>query len=251
MKRFYFILILLITPTQWGCVYLNKPALNESVIILHGFAKKPLSMRRIAYFLENEGYTVHYVAYPSIKQEWGIVKDLVYKQIDGIVTKTSYRKIHFVGHSLGGLFIRSYLGERERIKNIGHVVTVGSPNKGTQFVDHYKETWWFKFLGEIPLMLSSKGSPFLSSLKPPYYKLGVIAGNFNIPFQEHILTGKDDGLVQVESTKVDGMTDFIIINTIHGLLQYNKKVIRQTIHFLHYGHFKRTPSLKETYTHSI
>ena len=143
-----------------------------------------------------------------------------------------------MGHSLGGLLIQSYLSEHEQIKNIGHVVITGSPSKGTNFVDYYKDSWWFKFLGEVPLMLSSKGSPFLSSLKPPYYKLGVIAGNFNTPFQEHILTGKDDGVIPVESTKVDGMTDFIIINTVHGLLKYNKKVIQQIIHFYIMGILK-------------
>ena len=245
MKRFYFTLILIITLTQYGCTHLNKPVLNEGVIVLHGFAKKPASMETMAYFLEREGYTVHQVAYPSIKQEWKSVKALVYKQIDDIIAKTFYKKVHFVGYSLGGLLIRGYLNEHEQIKNIGHVVTIGSPNKGTKFVDYYKDTWWFKFLGEIPLMLSSKGSPFLSSLKPPYYKLGVIAGNFNIFFQEHVLPGKDDGLVQVESTKVDGMRDFIIINTVHGWLRHNKKVIRQTIHFLHHGHFKKPVPLKK------
>ena len=239
----FFVIVL----SQWGCAYLNKTDLNESVIVLHGFAKKPVSMARIAYFLKKEGYTVHQVAYPSIKQKEENVKAFVYKQIDNIVAKTPDQKIHFVGHSLGGLLIRSYLGEHEQIKNIGHVVITGSPSKGTNFVDHYKDSGWFEFLGEIPLMLSSKGSPFLSSLKPPYYKLGVIAGNFNTPFQEHILEGKDDGLVPVESTKIDDMTDFIIINTVHGLLKYNKKVIQQIIHFLHHGHFKKHSTKEEIY----
>ena len=145
--------------------------------------------------------------------------------------KTLCKKMHFVGHSLGGLLIRSYL-ENRKVKKLGYIVMIASPNKGSELVDHYRDSWWFKFVGNSVLDLSAEGSHFLDSLKSPYYKLGVIAGNWDSSFLEHILPGPDDGMVRISSTKVKGMTDFILIEgTTHGLMRYNREVIDQTIYF--------------------
>ena len=237
MKIYYWILISTLF-LHYGCTHFTKdtPSLNENVVLLHGFGRSPFSMWRLNRFLKKAGYTVYNIGYSSIKEDLENIKQKVDQQINDCCAGSPL-KTHFVGHSLGGLLIRSYLDEY-KVKNLGHVVMIASPNKGTEFVDYYKDKWWFKIFGKVPLSLSSKGSSFLSSLKPPYYTLGVIAGNFNISMQEHILSGPDDGLVRVESTKVKGMTDFILINkTTHGLMRYSTRTALQTIHFLKHGRF--------------
>lgn len=222
-----------------SCIHVKKqPGLNEGVILVHGLGRGAGSMWRIAGSLRNAGYFVCRIDYKSIRRDIFDIKKEVYRQMN-LCFKNNLKKIHFVGHSLGGLLIRSYLS-RYKAGNLGRVVIIASPNKGSEWVDHYKNSWWFQFFGDSVLNLSSKNSDFLNSLKPPYYTLGVIAGNWDASFLEHILPGPDDGIVRVNSAKVEGMADFILIEgTTHGLMRYNREVIDQTIYFLAYGKFKR------------
>lgn len=53
-----------------------------------------------------------------------------------------------------------------------------------------------------------------------------------------MLPGADDGLVSVESTKLDGMRDFIVVESGHSVMRYNLDVARYVISFLGTGHFK-------------
>ena len=104
-----------------------------------------------------------------------------------------------------------------------------------------KSEWYFQFAGPAVHSLSSNGSEFLSSLKRPYYNLGVIAGIKENSYNDHILPGPDDGLVTVESAKVDGMSDFIAMNNIsHTQMRYDSDVAAQVIHFLNHGKFAKT-----------
>ncbi len=51
------------------------------------------------------------------------------------------------------------------------------------------------------------------------------------------MPGRDDGLVPVESTKLEGMTDFIEIEIGHSMMRYDKQVAEEIISFLKYGSF--------------
>ena len=215
-----------------GCCHRNLKVSNEAVILIHGFARSRSDMRKLGRALRYQGYQVHTINYSSIRRNIKNIQSDAFQQIDNKLSQISADKIHFVGHSLGGLLIRSYLGKKT-IPKLGAVVMIGSPSKGTHFVDYYKDSWWFKFFGSVTRIFSAEGSQFLNSLKPPNYPLGVIAGNFNVRFQEHILPGLDDGLVPVESTKIKGMKDFVLIqNTTHRGMLFQRKVVEQVIYFL-------------------
>ncbi|NRA45687.1 MAG: alpha/beta fold hydrolase [Oligoflexales bacterium] len=146
------------------------------------------------------------------------------------------KKWHFVGHSLGGLLVRSYL-DRHEVGDLGRVVNIGSPAKGTPIVDYIKDRWWFPSAGEVVLSLGQSGSDFLDSLNPPYYQLGVIAGNLEYTDNEEAIPGVDDGVVPVSSTKVNGMQDFIVLPVNHTRMRYDDETMRQVLHFLKSGGF--------------
>lgn len=52
-----------------------------------------------------------------------------------------------------------------------------------------------------------------------------------------MIPGDDDGLVPLESTIVDGMVDFIAVDSNHYLMRYSQEVARQTVAFLRTGSF--------------
>jgi hypothetical protein len=74
---------------------------------------------------------------------------------------------------------------------------------------------------------------FPKSLKTQYYPVGIIAEKVKCKFNDPVILGKDDGsIVSLEATKIDGMTDFIIIETSHSMMRYNREVADQTIEFI-------------------
>ncbi|MES2526671.1 MAG: alpha/beta fold hydrolase [Bdellovibrionota bacterium] len=219
-----------------GCS--NSPAIienKEKVILVHGYGRSISAMKGIQDYLNHEGYQVIPIGYSSLTQDLdGIKKEFIAKVDSGLNGREA--KVHFVGHSFGGLMIRNYLAEKTP-KNLGNVVILGTPNKGTPLVDYIQDKWYYGLTGPALINLSSKGSVFLSSLQKPFYNLGVIAGNVSSSSRNSIFSGANDGLVPVESTKVDGMKDFIILPVNHYSMRSHPVVNRQIHHFLSKAEF--------------
>lgn len=242
--RLFFILAII--PTFFSCSSIPKNEIGkEKVVLVHGYGRSPSAMWKMEEFLEKRGYQVYTIGYSSFTQDIDGIKNEFYQKVDKHLASAQNEKVHFVGHSMGGLLIRSYLGDRD-VANIGNTVIMGSPNKGTPVVEALKDKWYFSLAGPAVNSLSSNGSPFLASLKKPDYNLGVIAGVIHKPEYESVLPGKDDGLVPFESTKVEGMKDFITLPVSHYHLRLDQIVFYQTLHFLREGRFLRSKVSKVT-----
>ena len=226
-----------------GCVVLPKEVSAESadadqrelVVLMHGLGRSNSAMWLLASRLEKAGYEVHRVGYSSLNKTPQQITENITKQINDCCNNGE-RKVNFVGHSLGGLLIRAYLQDNQ-VSELGRVVLIGTPNQGTPVVDHYRESWWMDWLGPTTAALGTGQQGLAATLNRPYYPVGVIAGNKEKPGHEHILPGKDDGLVTVESTRLEGMSDFIVLNTSHSYMRYDEDVARQTVSFLRTGRF--------------
>ncbi len=205
---------------------------------MHGLGRSGFAMRVLASRLEDAGFFVINLGYPSINKTPEEILDNISRQISASLPETD-QTIHFVGHSLGGLLIRAYL-ERTSVRNLGRVVLIGTPNKGTTFVDAYRDSWWMQLLGPAALALNTGENSFPNSISAPYYPVGVIAGVYGDDDNDDVLPGEDDGLVPVASTKIDKMTDFIKIESSHYMMRYKQEVADQTVMFLHHGRFHRT-----------
>jgi pimeloyl-ACP methyl ester carboxylesterase len=209
---------------------------KEIIVLLHGLGRSNASMWLLASRLEDAGYHVQRVGYSSLDQRPDEILEDISSQINRCCQKHS-QSVHFVGHSLGGLMIRAYL-QHNKVDNLGRVVLLGTPNKGTEAADHFSDSWLMKILGPTAEALGTGDRSFPNSLEAPYYPVGIIAGELKSKISNPVIPGKDDGLVSVEAAKMDCMTDFIVIKTGHSMMRHNSEVADQTIEFIKNGVFK-------------
>jgi pimeloyl-ACP methyl ester carboxylesterase len=146
--------------------------------------------------------------------------------------------VHFVAHSLGGILVRQYLS-RHTIPHLGRMVMLGPPNRGSEVVDRIGHWPGFHGVnGPAGRQLGTGPDAIPSRLGPVAFPVGVIAGRLTINWINSLMIpGPDDGKVSVERTKVDGMTDHLVLNTSHPFIMRNPHAIAQTIHFLREGRF--------------
>ena len=208
------------------------------VVLLHGLARTARSMNDMETALTQQGFVVANIDYPSRKKT---VEELSTQAVSAGVSdcqKARATPISFVTHSLGGILVRYYLANQE-IENLGHVVMLAPPNKGSEVVDTLASVPGFKlFNGPAGVQLGTDPLSIPSQLGPVNFSLGVIAGRktFN-PILSQFLPNPDDGKVSVESTKVEGMSDFLVVDVSHPFIMQDKNVIEKTIEFLHNGKF--------------
>jgi hypothetical protein len=218
---------------------LAAPASADCVLLIHGLARSSASFIVMKKGLEGIGYDVVNVNYPSTEER---IQDLALAIIPASMTFCKKGdQVHFVTHSLGGILVRYYLEHTQnRPKDLGHVVMLGPPNKGSPVVDKLAALPGFKlFNGVAGEQLGTSAMSVPNVLGPVDYSVGVIAGEQSIsPIFSNIIEGADDGKVSVESTKVEGMADHIVLPVTHTFMMNNPTVFMQVAHFLREGKFR-------------
>ncbi len=218
----------------------NSRSKKDCVVVLHGIARTYRSMRSLVKFLKAHGYPVLNVDYPSTRISLESLVEHINRKVTAF-NRDPQRKIHFVGYSLGGLLSRGVI-HRHRPTNLGRVVQLAPPNQGSEVADFWKNNFLFQWIfGPVGQDLGAEKKSFTRILGPVDYELGVIAGNRSWdPISFAMIEGPNDGKVSVESTKVPGLTDHIIIPATHTFIIYNRKAWNQTLHFLECGKFNWT-----------
>jgi pimeloyl-ACP methyl ester carboxylesterase len=215
----------------------SPAAKKELVILLHGLGRGKSIMEPLKERLENAGFATAVGDYRSIGRTPGEIIADVSAQITAFRADTM-QTVHLVGHSLGGLLIRAYL-DSITIPHLGRVVLIGSPSKGTPIVDYFRDSWIMKLAGPAASSLGTDSNSFPRTLRPPYYPVGIIAGISSTFNNDGFIPGEDDGIVPVESTRIEGMTDFITVNVSHSSMPKDEDVGKQVIEFLLKGKFKK------------
>ena len=211
---------------------------NDYVIILHGIFRTSKHMRKLAAYVESQGYDVLNLDYPSTKQPLEELVDTVWQDISARLEKE--KPVHFVGYSMGGLLVRAILS-KYRPPTLGRVVLLAAPNKGSEVADLLKNNWLYrKLYGPAGQQLITDQTAIQHLFGDIDYECGVIAGSLSLdPVCSLLIKGKHDGKVSIESAKLDGMKDHVIIPAAHTWFPHNKDVQNQTVHFLRDGSFKK------------
>lgn len=210
---------------------------GECVVLLHGLARTALSMELMAWSLEDQGYRVANIDYPSRDHR---IEELAPIAIESGLSECrgSDSAIHFVTHSLGGILVRQYFSQND-LENLGRVVMLAPPNQGSDAVDEMRNLPGFDWLnGPAGYQLGKGVESVPLKLGPPDFEFGVIAGDRTIdPVTSAVLENPDDGRVSVSDTQLDGMKDFRLVGASHAFIMQKREVMRLVKNFLKHGSF--------------
>jgi len=215
---------------------------RDCVVLLHGIGMRGIVMQRMATALEAGGYRVVNISYPSRRMAFeALAGDYLPEQLRANDV-ASAPHLHFVTHSLGSLVLRKFLQD-SRPANLGRVVMVGPPNHGSAAADEAKQHDLLRlYLGENLARLGTDEDSIVELLGPADFEVGVIAGEVPInPIFGKALAGKNDGAVTIESARLEGMRDFLVVPYSHTVMLWRSEVIEQTLRFLKEGKFKHKP----------
>ncbi len=217
---------------------------TETVVLLHGLACPHWMLTRLALSLERDGYRVVNLSYPSrtlpietIAAEW-----LPARLREARIKEAP--RVHFVTHSMGGIVLRQWLATSPAPENLGHVVMIAPPNAGSEVTDRLKTFLpfrWFTGVNGRRLGTDAADLPCKLGAWPVRAgTLGIIAGDRSLnPLFSSWLAGPDDGKVSVARTRLDGMSDFIVLHHSHTWLTWRADTLAQLRHFLVHGQFTR------------
>ena len=211
---------------------------TECVVLLHGLARTSSSMSTMAEHLQENGYRVINVDYPSRNKKIEELAELAVNEGLEFCHKEKANRIHFVTHSLGGILVRYYLS-LNKIPELGRVVMLAPPNQGSKVVDEFSWLPGYKMLnGPAGYQLGTDENSIPLKLGPSNFEVGIIAGDRTINLiLSTAFDEPNDGKVAVKDTKLEGMKDFLVVHRSHPFIMQGGEVIDQVLHFIQQGYF--------------
>jgi alpha-beta hydrolase superfamily lysophospholipase len=209
---------------------------NEVIVLVHGLARTPLSLLALSVAARSRGYRVVNWHYRSTCMSIAEAADSFARDVAPRLA--SAPRVHFLTHSLGGIVLRRFLAGNP-LPNLGRVVMLAPPNGGSEVADVLQQS---KLLPRFVAPLRELGTGETSvprALPPAHFELGVIAGSrSHIPlFDRWMHSVPNDGVVAVDRTRVDGMSDFLVLHRTHTTLPWAPDAIRAAFTFIENGRF--------------
>ena len=209
---------------------------SQCVIVLHGLIMGNFHTMLLARAIKKRGFKVFNIYYPSAKYDFAGLTDFIFDQhLQKHDLENTYEKVHFVGYSMGGLLCRTILN-KYRINNVGNVIQIGTPNKGSEMADFLQDYWLYsKLFSETGRQLSISHNDDLQVLMGEvYYDIYGIAGDLCLdPITRKIFAHQpNDGKVSVASTQIAQLKQHFTFKVPHSFMPYSSQVRDKVLEIL-------------------
>jgi triacylglycerol lipase len=119
-------------PVQRGLVVGDVEAAGTPILLLHGMVDNRSIFAVLRRSLVRRGFgQVVTVNYSPLTMDVRVAARRLAEKVEEVVANTGYRRVHVVGHSLGGLVARYYVQRLGGDARVHTLVTLGTPHSGT------------------------------------------------------------------------------------------------------------------------
>lgn len=202
---------------------------TRRVVLLHGLWLPRASMRWVAGKLREAGFQPTIFGYPTVTGGPEAAEPALSRLL-------RREPCHVVAHSLGGLIAVHTLQQHPELP-VQRVVCLGTPLCGSSAAEG---------LSRMPLAAAALGrSTGLLRQGCGAWRgqaaLGMVAGRSPMGLGQLFgrFDGEHDGTVAVAETRVDGLTDHVVVPASHSGLLFSAPAVRQAVAFLQQGRFER------------
>jgi len=216
-----------------------SPVKGPTVIVLHGLGEGRRSMLPLVTFLrQNIDATVLSFGYASTSTGIDDHGRALAAVIKGLPAADS---ISFVGHSMGNLVVRRWMGlaAEDDLARVRRMVMLGPPNQGSELARMVAK------IGVLAALSNGAARELVldwqrisKDLAVPPCPFGIVAGGKGDDRgYSSFLAGDDDAVVRVEETRLPGEDDFLLLPVHHAAMMKNEGVQQATAAFLKTGRF--------------
>src|SRR5262245_23108793 len=175
---------------------------REDVLLVHGHGAHPVLLEPLRRALERQGFRARNWRYGSLRGSIETHAMRLAAEAKELDEDTGVARVHFVGHSMGAIVVRSALA-RTRPRKVGRVVLLAPPNRGARLADLALRLFGRRLV--VATELCSHPDSYVNQLAPGTdLDCGVIAASW-------------DHSVSLASTHLPGQRDHLVLRGLHTL----------------------------------
>jgi len=196
------------------------PSRPHAVVLVHGLGRSAHSLDKMAEELRTRGFEAVQFSYASTQ---GSIEDhakALNRMLEGL---RGVRTLSFITHSLGGPVVRKALALEGPNYELGRVVMLAPPNRGSTIARKLSQYAFFRLL--LGPSLTDLASPAMQALAEPPAPFAVVAGRVRQRAQ-------GDGIVGIEETKLKNMNRHLIVAASHTFIMNDPDVISFSADFI-------------------
>lgn len=192
------------------------------VLFVHGMGRTPISGIPILFRLRANGYAVGVFSYSTAFNDFDAIRNRLRVRIIQMASQGDYI---LVGHSLGGVLLRSALRELPYGTNLPkHLFLLGSPVRAAILAKKLRKRIVYRAItGDCGQLLAS--SLRMNAVGAVNVQTTSILGTRGF-YGEHSPFGFElnDGLVSESELQADWITDVVHVSVMHTLLPASSRV---------------------------
>lgn len=218
---------------------IENPATDTLVILCHGWKSGAAKLKHLAMFFKKHNFSVYRLNLSTTFGSVSTILNEVKKQLETINFGKEYKKIHFIGHSFGGIITKVILNNF-KFTQADKLITIGTPWGGTSLSKKVEKNIKFS---DDPALLGNGLKLLkiaLSKNMKNNVKVGLIGGDKPYKEKKVLDNGeKWDGTVSAKSALDlnEKVVDRKIYHLNHTELVNNAEVGRALLKFFERGKF--------------